>query len=220
VSKAFTCLTDPQRRAYYDRTGHEDVASAQAAARTATPGGGGGGGFYQQEMDPADLFNMMFPGMGGMFGRGPTGMNARSFPSHHANPFQPRAAPPRQEGAGRGLSGLLPRALGALGRLSLSQKLVLGSMALQALPLLLSAVAWLLWLALVGVPLHLAAREVLAFERRALYAPLRCLPGVRGAVARMRPAATRVLAVTGPVAGVVHAAVLFIGEACRAVASV
>eukprot|EP00892_Ulva_mutabilis_P003163 jgi/Ulvmu1/12848/UM098_0033.1 len=78
VSKAFSCLTDQDKRSFYDRTGHEDMASA-AAAR----GGGGGPQFRGDHIDPQDLFNMMFGGgMNGAFGMGP--MHFGGFQQHPA----------------------------------------------------------------------------------------------------------------------------------------
>ncbi len=51
LSKAFSCLSDPDKRAYYDRTGFESTAAAQAAAgqrraqsHSQRRGGGRGGG--------------------------------------------------------------------------------------------------------------------------------------------------------------------------------
>ena len=82
VGQAFSCLSDPQRRAYYDRTGREpgDV-----------PARGGGGGFhpgaggFQGEFDAEEIFNMFFngmgPGMAGGFGPG-----ARVFRTHFGGP--------------------------------------------------------------------------------------------------------------------------------------
>ena len=58
-------LKDKQKRSVYDRFGEEGLNS------TGTGGGGGGangagGGFqYKQNLDPHDLFNMMFGGAAG-----------------------------------------------------------------------------------------------------------------------------------------------------------
>ena len=223
VSKAFTCLTDPDRRAYYDRTGHEDLASAQAARRSP---GGQGGGMYHQEMDPADLFNMMFPGMGHMFGRGPMGMN-RAFP--HQNPFQ-QTRPMRQEGRGEGpaqgnapssgFSGGILDLLGLFGSLKFPQNIVVIVIALQMLPLLLSLLAWLWWAAMIGVPLYLICQEIVQFERRSVYAPLRCIPYMSVTIGYAKPRAESVLEVLQPVANVVRATSSFLLEACRTLSSV
>jgi len=65
ISEAYTILSDEQKRARYDRFGHQGM-----------PGGGGGfGGFGQgaEGFDPFDLFKSVFGGFGGMgediFGR-------------------------------------------------------------------------------------------------------------------------------------------------------
>jgi hypothetical protein len=61
VGRAFATLSDSQKRAYYDRTGHESSAAAAAAQRTRSapvPGytyyGPGGA----DEFDPEEIFNM------------------------------------------------------------------------------------------------------------------------------------------------------------------
>jgi DnaJ family protein B protein 12 len=77
VSKAFTILTDADKRAAYDRYGG-DPDNARSAAGAAAAGHGNpfggmrgtpfrGGGMYADEIDPNDLFNMFFGG-GGMGG--------------------------------------------------------------------------------------------------------------------------------------------------------
>ncbi|KAG2483613.1 hypothetical protein HYH03_017555 [Edaphochlamys debaryana] len=70
VSRAFTCLSDADKRAYYDRTGYESTAAAQAAAaaqRGAGAGPGPGATYYAtvDDFDPEEIFNMFF---GGAFG--------------------------------------------------------------------------------------------------------------------------------------------------------
>ncbi|GLC37065.1 hypothetical protein PLESTB_001395500 [Pleodorina starrii] len=72
VSKAFNCLSDPDKRAYYDRTGYESSSAAAAAAAAQRGGGAGpgpGGATYYytsgEELDPEEIFNMFF---GGAFG--------------------------------------------------------------------------------------------------------------------------------------------------------
>ena len=59
ISEAFTILSDPQKRAAYDRFGHAGV------------NGGGGGGGQQGFTDVHDIFNEVFGDVfGDMFGRG------------------------------------------------------------------------------------------------------------------------------------------------------
>ena len=63
VSRAYACLSDPEKRVLYNRHGSED---AQLSGRR----GGGAGGFSQEGFDPDELFNMFFGnrGFGGQFG--------------------------------------------------------------------------------------------------------------------------------------------------------
>ncbi|GAX85030.1 hypothetical protein CEUSTIGMA_g12450.t1 [Chlamydomonas eustigma] len=65
LTKAFSCLSDPDKRAYYDRTGFESTAAAQAAASEQRNAGRGGsqGMYYQEDFDPEQIFNMFFGGM-------------------------------------------------------------------------------------------------------------------------------------------------------------
>ncbi|GIL51849.1 hypothetical protein Vafri_7770 [Volvox africanus] len=69
VSKAFNCLLDADKRAYYDRTGFESSAAAAAAAAAqrgsgAGPGPGGAAYYHAsgEELDPEEIFNMFFAG--------------------------------------------------------------------------------------------------------------------------------------------------------------
>ncbi|KAL6748921.1 DnaJ-like protein, partial [Haematococcus lacustris] len=101
VGKAFACLSDSDKRAYYDRTGYESTAAAQAAASASAASQRGrsyqrgpGGVFYQEEFDPEEIFNMFFGGLN----------------AHGGRPFgPPRQARPRgpggQSGGARGESG-------------------------------------------------------------------------------------------------------------------
>ena len=61
VSRAFQVLSDPDKRAAFDRHG-EDPDSRTAGMRAY------GGGAYGEELSPDDLFNMFFGGGG--FGGG------------------------------------------------------------------------------------------------------------------------------------------------------
>lgn len=69
VSRAYACLSDPDKRAAYDRYGTEDnqqVGRGGGGFR----GGGGGNGSGGEAMDANDLFNMFFgSGAGGMQGQ-------------------------------------------------------------------------------------------------------------------------------------------------------
>lgn len=55
MSRAYACLSDPQKRAHYDAYGSEDALAQQARP-------GGGGMYAQGGIDPEDLFNMFFGG--------------------------------------------------------------------------------------------------------------------------------------------------------------
>ncbi|KAF9466104.1 DnaJ-domain-containing protein [Collybia nuda] len=78
VSKAFQVLSDPQKRAAYDRSGSDPEdrfggMSSRTPGFATSPFGGGGG--FDGELSPEDLFNMFFGGGGGggfsTFGGGP-----------------------------------------------------------------------------------------------------------------------------------------------------
>lgn len=111
VSKAFSILTDADKRAAYDRYGGDPdnarSAAGAAAAGHGNPFGGGmrgtpfrGGGMYADEMDPNDLFNMFFGGgMGGAqfggttFTFGGPGMRTHQFRQQRPGPRRHQAEP-------------------------------------------------------------------------------------------------------------------------------
>ncbi|GMH40729.1 hypothetical protein BSKO_08633 [Bryopsis sp. KO-2023] len=70
VSRAFSCLSDPEKRANYDRYGFEDRAQAAAAQ---------GPQYYADEIDPQEIFNMFFGGGFPMHG------NGRVYRTHFGN---------------------------------------------------------------------------------------------------------------------------------------
>jgi len=67
VSKAFSCLSDSEKRAAYDRYGHEDGAMAAAQARGQTRSAGAR--YREDDFDPEEIFNMFFGGGFGQFGQ-------------------------------------------------------------------------------------------------------------------------------------------------------
>lgn len=87
VSRAFSCLSDPEKRSNYDRYGHED--RAQAAAAAAANGGYGMHGFNGEDMDPFEIFNSFFTPSRGVF-----------HPFHHSRVFRThyRTGPRRARG--------------------------------------------------------------------------------------------------------------------------
>ncbi|KAA1066604.1 hypothetical protein PGT21_034342 [Puccinia graminis f. sp. tritici] len=80
VSKAFQVLSDPDKRAAYDRHGADPDSRSAGVPNSSPFGGGGGGGMHfshEDAIDPDQLFRMFFGGGGfdhpGMqFGGGPT----------------------------------------------------------------------------------------------------------------------------------------------------
>ncbi|KAF9429300.1 hypothetical protein BGZ76_001517 [Entomortierella beljakovae] len=121
VSKAFTVLSDPQKRAIFDQHGPEDGKSSGVNYDRASPMGqgfGGGGGMhgFGEEISPEELFNMFFGG-GGNFGgsfhsatfAGPGFGGRRQYTrtqnrQHRQHPQQQHAA---AEGGTNGFSSLI-----------------------------------------------------------------------------------------------------------------
>ncbi|KAF9339602.1 hypothetical protein BGZ91_005392 [Linnemannia elongata] len=120
VSKAFTVLSDPQKRAIFDQHGPEDGKSSGVNYDRASPMGaqGFGGGMhgmngFGEEISPEELFNMFFGGgnFGGSFHSatfaGP-GFGTRQFRTHpqQTQHRQHRQhAQQQQGGVGGGTSG-------------------------------------------------------------------------------------------------------------------
>ncbi|KAG0221961.1 hypothetical protein B0O80DRAFT_459435 [Mortierella sp. GBAus27b] len=112
VSKAFTVLSDPQKRAIFDQHGPEDGRSSGVNYDRASPMGHGYAG-RGEEISPEELFNMFFGGggFGGSFhsatfagpgfGGGPQ-FRARTQTQRR----QQRQHPQQQAGGDGGLSGL------------------------------------------------------------------------------------------------------------------
>ncbi|KAF9347054.1 hypothetical protein BGX34_003441 [Mortierella sp. NVP85] len=119
VSKAFTVLSDPQKRAIFDQHGPDDGKSTGVNYDRASPMGhgfGGGRGMNgYEEVSPEELFNMFFGGgsFGGSFhsatfagpGFGRPHFRARTHTQHQQR-RQQRQYPQQQAGEGGGVSGL------------------------------------------------------------------------------------------------------------------
>ncbi|KAF9899643.1 hypothetical protein EC991_008525 [Linnemannia zychae] len=117
VSKAFTVLSDPQKRAIFDQHGPEDGKSSGVNYDRASPMGAqgfGGGGMhgmhgFGEEISPEELFNMFFGGgnFGGSFHSatfaGP-GFGTRQFRTHpqQTQHRQHRQHPQQQQGGAAG----------------------------------------------------------------------------------------------------------------------
>ena len=56
MSKAFSCLSDAQKRAAYDRYGEEEPGMSRSAGRGPFAGQG------YDDFDPNEIFNMFFGG--------------------------------------------------------------------------------------------------------------------------------------------------------------
>ncbi|KAL0953857.1 hypothetical protein HGRIS_005032 [Hohenbuehelia grisea] len=68
VSKAFQVLSDPQKRAVFDRSGGDPESRFSGMSSGPSFARGGGGAAFEGELSPEDLFNMFFGG-----GMGPMG---------------------------------------------------------------------------------------------------------------------------------------------------
>eukprot|EP00879_Flechtneria_rotunda_P004446 GHRR01004697.1.p1 GENE.GHRR01004697.1~~GHRR01004697.1.p1 ORF type:complete len:565 (+),score=206.90 GHRR01004697.1:238-1695(+) len=120
LSRAFSCLSTPDKRAYYDRTGYESSSAAQAAAatnrRSHSGSMGSGSQFYYSgpdDFDPEEIFNMFF-GAGAFSPHTARMFRSQVFgggqPAYQRGGAAPRA-PSREEqqrGALMGLMQLLP----------------------------------------------------------------------------------------------------------------
>lgn len=63
MSRAFTCLSDPNKRQVYDVHGTEQpTSSGFGGMRRAASGYGGGGGYYEPDIDADEIFRMFFGG--------------------------------------------------------------------------------------------------------------------------------------------------------------
>lgn len=70
VSKAFQVLSDPQKRAAFDRSGFDPESRSSGHSHSHPFSGNGGmSPFGEGELSPEDLFNMFF-GNGGFGGQG------------------------------------------------------------------------------------------------------------------------------------------------------
>ncbi|OUS42415.1 DnaJ domain-containing protein [Ostreococcus tauri] len=83
VNKAFACLSDPQKRAAFDRYGSDEPSAGGFGGAGVRRRPGGAQGFdFDADIDPAEIFNMFFNG--GMGGFGGPGFRVHTF---GGNPF-------------------------------------------------------------------------------------------------------------------------------------
>lgn len=156
---------------------------------SARSNGARGGGVHMHEVDPQELFNMMFGGgafgMGPGFGMGPFG----GFRTMNRAGPAPRRGPHGAAGGGGGgggqarnpLSGSLPpvlqRAWQMVAGASMLQKIMMVSTLLRLLPLVIGLASWALYLLIFALPLHFVCAELAAFRTRRVYAlPRQCQP--------------------------------------------
>ncbi|CDZ97232.1 Molecular chaperone (DnaJ superfamily) [Phaffia rhodozyma] len=110
VSKSFQILSDPDKRAMYDRDGADpDSRASMSSSRGFSNGSTGmhrgfnGGGQFAQEVNPEDLFNAFFGGGSGFGGGSPFGGQTFTFGNggfHQTRVYpQRRARNPQGNGA-------------------------------------------------------------------------------------------------------------------------
>lgn len=208
VSKAFTCLADPQKRAYYDRTGHEDSSAAAAAQRQ--QGGTGNGMHFQGDVSPEDLFNMMFGGGMGGFGMGPMhfgGVRGHpQFRQRRNHQQQQQGEQPQQQDARQRFGGgsaplSLQRAVQWATGHPMRALFVVTTL-MQMIPLLLAFIGWIWWVAVIGVPAWFISREVTMFSQRRVYQPLQYIAVLVAMMQYLNPYAVWYLGMCAPVAAI------------------
>jgi len=105
VSKAFQILSDPQKRAAYDRSGGdpEDRFGGGSQADFGSffgPGGGRTAATFDGEISPEELFNMFFGGGGGFAGPGTAFSFGNGGPGVFTASFGPGGFSARRAGGG------------------------------------------------------------------------------------------------------------------------
>lgn len=192
-----------------------------ASAAAARAGGGRGPQFRGDHIDPQDLFNMMFGGgMNGAFGMGPMHFGGfqqhpgfrqqRRQPQQQANPMAGPSGPP-------GLSAFIQSLQANPMRGIFLLAMVLQTFAFLG-PLILYLLGWLFWAVFLGAPLWVVSREIVEFERRQVYAPLRDIPAVRHAVQTVNSYASAYLRFCQPAVSFVEQVRLIVAELGRTLA--